>query len=98
MGFDEPRPLGRGETGASLAAPIFQSFMSKAFAKKPPIPFRIPKGIRLVRINALTGKRALPGDKPVILEAYKNETSIENNGNGQPTFSTLPVGGVKGLY
>ncbi len=98
VGFDEPRPLGRGETGASLAAPIFQSFMSKALAKKPPIPFRIPKGIRLVRINALTGKRALPGDKPVILEAYKNETSIENNGDGQPTISTLPVGGVKGLY
>ena len=98
VGFDEPRSLGRGETGASLAAPIFQAFMSSALAKKSPIPFRIPKGIRLVRINALTGKRALPGDKRVILEAYKIKTILEKNHDGRPTISTLPVGGIKGLY
>ena len=98
VGFDEPRSLGRGETGASLAAPIFQAFMSSALAKKSPIPFRIPKGIRLVRINARTGKRALPGDKRVILEAYKIKTNLEKNHDGRPTISTLPVGGIKGLY
>ena len=71
VGFDTPKPLGKRETGSSVAAPIFRDFMTAALKGKPDIPFRIPPGIRLVRINVQTGLRAKPGDRRVILEAFK---------------------------
>jgi penicillin-binding protein 1A len=71
VGFDEPASLGERETGASAAAPIFRDFMMEALKDKPPTPFRIPPGIRLVRVNAATGRPAEPGDKTVIYEAFK---------------------------
>jgi penicillin-binding protein 1A len=70
-GFDTPRPLGRRETGSSVAAPVFRDFMALALKDKPSIPFRIPPSVRLVRVEAATGRAARPGDKQVILEAYK---------------------------
>ena len=70
-GFDTPIPLGRRETGSSVAAPIFRDFMAHALKNKPAIPFRIPPNIRLVRVNARTGQLAKAGEKNVILEAFK---------------------------
>ncbi|TCS62153.1 penicillin-binding protein 1A [Varunaivibrio sulfuroxidans] len=73
-GFDDPHSLGPHEQGASVAVPIFREFMAKALTGKPPTPFRIPPGIRLVRVDATTGRPALPGDRNVILEAFKPGT------------------------
>ena len=73
-GFDEPRSLGKRETGASIAVPIFKSFMAEALKDTPPTPFRIPPGIRNVQINADTGVRARPGDQNVIWEAFVSVT------------------------
>ncbi len=70
VGFDEPKPLGRKETGSSVSAPIFKSFMAEALKDKPPTPFRVPPGVRMVQINAETGQRAQPGDEKVIWEAF----------------------------
>ncbi len=69
-GFDEPRSLGKRETGSSVSVPIFKNFMAEALKGEPIIPFRIPKGIRNVQINAETGARAQAGDKEVIWEAF----------------------------
>ena len=104
IGFDEPTPLGRHETGSSVAAPVFKDFMEIALKDQPAIPFRTPPGIRLVRIDARTGEPARPGDKDVILEAYKDGTSptaqagvIEGQGwsdtASDPAFSGTPVDG-----
>ena len=71
VGFDMPQTLGRGEAGGKVAAPVFGDFMVAALADKPGIPFRVPSGIRLVRVNAKTGKPAIAGDANVILEAFK---------------------------
>ncbi len=73
MGFDEPRTLGSRDTGGVIAAPIFRSFVRKAMKDEPLIPFRVPPGIRLVRVNHKTGQPAKPRDKDVILEAFKAE-------------------------
>ena len=73
VGFDEPRSLGRYETGASVALPIFSRFMEEALKGQPDTAFRIPAGIKLVRINYETGKPAQPSDKVVITEALKPE-------------------------
>src|SRR3546814_13843355 len=53
--------------------------MARALEDEPPIPFRIPPGIRLVRVNAATGKPAKPWDKTVILEAFKPGTEPGEN-------------------
>ncbi|WDI30871.1 penicillin-binding protein 1A [Hyphococcus flavus] len=71
VGFDMPQTLGQGEAGGTVAAPIFADFMVDALKDEAGIPFRVPSGIRLVRVNARTGKPAGPGDGNVILEAFK---------------------------
>jgi len=70
MGFDRPRTLGPGEQGSSVAAPVVNQFLAKALKGRPAVPFRIPEGLRLVRVNAETGQPAMPGDDTVILEAF----------------------------
>jgi penicillin-binding protein 1A len=75
LGYDKPRHIGRLATGGHLAAPIVRDFLKVALADKPPIPFRVPPGIKLIRVDAKTGMRAGPGDTHVILEAFKPGTA-----------------------
>ena len=71
VGFDRPRSLGKREEGSLAAAPIFRDFMAAALKGKPHIPFRIPPGIRLVRVDPATGLPAgANSDGRVILEAF----------------------------
>lgn len=81
VGMDTPKPLGKKETGSSVAAPIFRDFMKEALADKPATPFRIPEGIRMVRVNARTGEEAKVGETNVIWEAFK-AGSGPNQGSG----------------
>ncbi len=73
VGFDEERySLGRKETGAKAASPIWLYFMEEALKDKPvkffPPP---PPGVVLLRINPKTGTVADPEDRNVIVEAFK---------------------------
>jgi penicillin-binding protein 1A len=71
VGYDTPRPMGKGMTGGQIAAPIFGSFMKSALADKPATPFRIPPGVKLVRVNLKTGLRAGGGEgEQTIMEAF----------------------------
>jgi penicillin-binding protein 1A len=74
LGYDKPRSLGRTAQGGHTAAPIARDFLKLALADKPAIPFRIPAGIKLVRIDPKSGMRATPGGTS-ILEAFKPGTS-----------------------
>jgi penicillin-binding protein 1A len=80
MGFDQPRSMGGYAQGGTLAAPIFKQFAQVAFKDVPPVPFRAPAGIRMVRIDRRSGKKvfgAWPTDDPkagVIWEAFKPES------------------------
>jgi penicillin-binding protein 1A len=75
LGFDKPRHIGRLATGGHLAAPVVKDFLKVVLADKPPIPFRVPPGIKLIRVDAKSGMRAGPGDPKVILEAFKPGTA-----------------------
>jgi penicillin-binding protein 1A len=75
VGFDKPKSLGTRVTGGGTAAPIVRDFFKEALADKAAQPFRVPPGIKLIRINARTGTRAVPGDDKVILEAFKPGTA-----------------------
>jgi penicillin-binding protein 1A len=71
VGYDNPKPMGKGRTGGELAAPIVADFMRLALREQPATPFRVPRAIELIPINANTGQRAVFGDEGVILEAFK---------------------------
>lgn len=107
VGFDTPRTLGPNETGASVAVPIFKDIMAEALKDKPAIPFRIPKGIRLVRVNPSTGLVARPGERDVIWEAFKPGTEptvpgpVLDGGAGlaaSEAASPVPTSDTGGLY
>ncbi|MGY8662308.1 penicillin-binding protein 1A [Bradyrhizobium sp. UFLA05-109] len=82
MGYDKPRPLGRGNaaTGGHLSAPIARDFFKLALADKPAVPFKVPAGIKLVRVDSKSGMRAAPGQTSgTILEAFKPGTAPPDN-------------------
>jgi penicillin-binding protein 1A len=71
IGYDTPRPMGKGQTGGHLAAPIFAHFMKAAHAGKRAVPFRIPPGVKLMRVSLRTGLRVVGGEPDAIVEAFK---------------------------
>ena len=71
IGYDSPRPMGKGMTGGHVAAPIFAHFMKAALADKRAVPFRIPPGVKLVRVSLRTGLRVQGGEADAMLEAFK---------------------------
>jgi penicillin-binding protein 1A len=73
IGFDQPRSLGDGEAvqAARYTAPIFRDFMGMALKDKPDTPFRVPEGIKLIRVSIATGMRAGAGDGNTLMEAFK---------------------------
>ena len=104
MGYDKPRHLGRGATGGHLAAPIVKDFMKVALADKPAVPFRVPPGIKLIRVDLKTGQRAGPGSEKVILEAFKPGTAPPDNysvvgyGNDPQQQEPAPGRGPPGFF
>jgi penicillin-binding protein 1A len=87
VGFDQPAHLGHKETGGSISAPIFKAFMEKALEGTPPVPFRVPSGLRMVRVDAQTGQLAISGDSKVIWEAFKRGT--EPGSIGAPSSAII---------
>ncbi len=87
VGFDTPRSLGSGETGGRVALPIVQKFFEGSLVGTPTIPFRIPSGIRLVRIHAKTGQLVVRGDSPVVLEAFKPGTEPRSDQFPEPIMT-----------
>jgi penicillin-binding protein 1A len=109
VGYDQPRSLGGKETGGAIAAPIFRDFMTDALADKPATPFRIPPGIRLVRVDLASGQRASGGGGRVILEAFKPGTDPSSQGaviigsgnisaSGGALLANPGASGTGGLY
>jgi len=77
VGSDNPRSLGRYETGAKTALPIFKSFVKKAVKKEDARPFKVAKNILMKVIDPVTGKKAEIGTRRTIIKAYK-EVKVEN--------------------
>jgi penicillin-binding protein 1A len=93
IGYDTPRPMGKGQTGGHLAAPIFGDFMKQALGDKPAGPFRVPPGMKLVRVDLKTGLRAGQGEGgssggASIMEAFKPGEEPDD------AASALGVGGA----
>lgn len=76
VGFDEPRSLGRYETGAKAALPIFKKFVGNVVKKRDALPFRVPKNIKLVMIDAETGLPSNANTKKAIYESFKSKDNF----------------------
>ena len=77
VGSDNPISLGKYETGAKTALPIFKSFVKNAVKKEDARPFKVADNILMRVIDPVTGEKALTESKFTIIEAYKN-TKIDS--------------------
>ena len=80
VGSDNPQSLGKNETGAKTALPIFKSFVKNAVKKEEARPFKVADNILMMVIDPMTGKKAEPRSKKTIIEVYK-KLPIENSLN-----------------
>ncbi|TDG29886.1 penicillin-binding protein 1A [Paracraurococcus ruber] len=92
LGFDEPRSLGRGETGGQNATVVFRDVLAAALKDSPPVPFRAPPGVALVRVQ---------DGGATIMEAFRPGT--ENSarpvgGDGAAATAGTTEQGLGGLY
>ena len=76
VGFDEPKTLGKYETGAKAALPIFKKFVEKVVQKKDAPPFKVPKNISFVVVDAETGLQPNENTKKIIYESFKTQDNI----------------------
>ena len=80
LGYDQPRSLGGYAQGGTIAAPIFKQMVQTTKPRWSTRPFVAPKGVFMVRVDRVSGKRVLdgmPGDDPkssIIWEAFKAES------------------------
>ena len=81
IGYDNPKTLGKFETGSKAALPIFKHFVEKALFKEDFNEFQIPENIYLTSLNYDTGFKSAPGEKNVIIEALKLKdiNNLDNN-------------------
>jgi penicillin-binding protein 1A len=77
LGFDNAKPLGRGEVGGRTALPVWISFMREALKGVPEEPLEMPAGMVTIRINVETGKAAHTGDKNSLFEVFREENLPE---------------------
>ena len=74
VGFDDKSSLGKDETGARAALPIWTSFMHQALRGTPVESFKVPPGITLVRVNLETGLPDDSGSQETVMEAFLDGT------------------------
>ena len=79
VGFDNPRTLGKFETGSKTALPIFKEFVKNSVNNHEARPFKVAKGIKMMVVDASTGKKADSNSKSTIIESFKEEKIANNN-------------------
>lgn len=70
VGFDKEKTIGRSEVGAKAALPIWLSYMKDAHGNLPLMPFDMPPKVKIVKVDADTGKLPNSASKRVISQAY----------------------------
>ena len=74
VGYDDRRPMGKGETGSRAASPIWLYFMSQVLKDQPVEDFAIPEGVVFAKIDAKTGLLASPYSDKTVFQAFKEGT------------------------
>jgi penicillin-binding protein 1A len=74
VGYDDGKPLGAGETGATAALPAWIDFMRAAHEHKPASEFPRPSGVKVVTIDRRSGLLPFEGDTEVLDEVFLDGT------------------------
>ena len=77
VGYDEPKSLGKFETGAKTAMPIFKSFIKSALKKENTRPFKVPENITMMVVDSKTGKKVSFASKKTLIESFKSNKVLE---------------------
>jgi len=77
VGYDEPKSLGKFETGAKTAMPIFKSFIQSALKKENTRPFKVPENITMMVVDSKTGKKVSFASKKTLIESFKSNKVLE---------------------
>ena len=77
VGMDDPKSLGKYETGSKTALPIFKDFVEKAVKKSNARPFKVAEGITMMVVDPKSGEKAKFSSKNTIVEAYKKKNVID---------------------
>lgn len=99
VGFDQLGPLGRRETGAGAALPMWIDFMRVALDGVPEEPLAQPDGLVTVRIDPTSGLRASASQPGAVFETFRSdhvprqglvETATTSPGGGTAPDPTIP--------
>ncbi len=77
VGSDNPKPLGKYETGSKTALPIFKNFVKNAIKKSDARPFKAVEGIAMMVIDPVTGQKANFSSENTIIEVYKQKNVVD---------------------
>ena len=91
IGFDEFRPLGRRETGATAALPMWIAYMKEALEGVPQREDPPPEGIVTVRIDPETGELAGASHEGAVFESFRAERVPQNRVAERTTGGEEPV-------
>ena len=79
IGYDDPKSLGKYETGAKTAMPVFKSFVENAISRENARPFKVSKGIEMIVVDSKTGKKANYSSKDTLIEVFKSKSLTKNS-------------------
>jgi len=75
VGYDDSRPMGKGETGSRSASPVWLGFMKRILEGKPVRVFQVPEGVVFAKIDRESGLLPVPESKSIIFECFKEGTA-----------------------
>ena len=75
VGFDQPKPLGEAEQGATVAVPIWIDYMRAALIDAPENTMKRPDGLVDRLIDKSTGELATPGEDNTVFEFFRAENA-----------------------
>jgi len=84
VGFDQPKPLGESEQGATVAVPIWVDYMREALADMPENTMPRPEGLVDRLVDKTTGRLARPGEPNTMFEYFRVENAPEIPDNPTP--------------
>ena len=78
IGYDEPQSLGKFETGSKTAMPVFKEIFKNSSNNHEARPFKVAKGIKMLVVDAKTGKKADFSSKETLIESFKSKNMYKN--------------------
>ena len=94
LGYDTPKPLGKG-AGSHMAARVFADFMKVALKDESNQPFSVPDGLTFVRVNRSNGVAASQDPNGMIInEVFKEGQAPNKAQNSEKQIEQAVVGGI----